>query len=345
MKKDITLKKKKKKYCAVGGQALIEGVMMMGQKGAAVSLRKPDGTLNTTMKSFVRARDKHKWLGLPFIRGMVNLVESQVFGFKCMTQSAESAFEDIDESGEKTKFDIWLEEKLGDKMMGAITTIGTVLGIGLAFIIFAWLPTWLFGALNNMTGGELDGFKALFEGLLRVAIFVGYMFAMSRLPDIRRVFMYHGAEHKTIFCYEAKKDLTVENVRRQSRLHPRCGTSFIFLTIALSIAVSALVLFFFPGLKDHNGLWIAVKLIMLPLIVSVGYELIQLAGRYQNVFTHALILPGLWMQKLTTVEPEDAMIEVAITALKAAEGLLPPEEITVEEPIPEEINMRILPEL
>jgi uncharacterized protein YqhQ len=338
--------KPKTKYAAVGGQALIEGVMMMGKAGAAISLRKPDGSIATRMKPFQRAREKHKWLGLPFIRGIVNLIESQVFGYKCMMESAEAATEGVADEGESQgKLDAWLEKHLGEKLISVVGAIALVLGFALAFGLFAWMPTWLFSMLDESVAVDLHTWKALFEGLLRVALFVAYLFAVSRTKDIRRVFMYHGAEHKTIFCLEAGKDLTVENVRRQGRFHPRCGTSFIFLTITLSIAVSALVLFFFPWLKDYDALWICVKLLLLPLIVAVGYELIQLAGKHQNAFTHVLILPGLWMQRLTTVEPDDGMIEVAIKALKAAEGMLPPEELEEDEPAPEEIPLHVVPEL
>ncbi|MDR3344068.1 MAG: DUF1385 domain-containing protein [Oscillospiraceae bacterium] len=337
---------KKKQYAAVGGQALIEGVMMMGKAGAAISIRKPDGAISTRMKPFRRAKDKHKWMGLPFIRGIVNLVESQVFGYKCMMESAEAAAQDITEDEPEGKLDAWLDKHLGEKLMGAVGAIALVVGLALAFALFAWLPTWLFGTINAAASDGLSVWKALFEGLLRVIIFVAYMFAVSRTKDIHRVFMYHGAEHKTIFCLESGADLTVANVRRQGRFHPRCGTSFIFLTIALSIAVSALVLFFFPWLKDFNALWICTKILLLPLIIAVGYELIQLAGKHQNVFTHAMILPGLWMQRLTTAEPDDGMIEVAIKALQAAEGTLPPEELEAEpEPEPEELNLQVVPEL
>jgi uncharacterized protein YqhQ len=339
--------KEKKQYAAVGGQALIEGIMMMGKAGAALSLRRADGSITTRMKPFVRARDKHKWLGWPFIRGIVNLIESQVFGYKCMMESMEATTDDLIAEADEPegKLDAWLEKHLGEKLVAAVGSIALVLGLALAFVLFAWLPTQLFSWINAAAAPDLTSWKALFEGVLRVAIFVGYMFVVSRTKDIHRVFQYHGAEHKTIFCLEAGKNLTVANVRRQGRFHPRCGTSFIFLTIMLSIAVGAIVLTVFPWLSSYNALWIATKIALLPIIMGVGYELIQLAGRYQNWFTHALILPGLWMQRLTTAEPDDSMIEVAIQALKAAEGLLPPELIEADPPKLEEIQLQVVPEL
>jgi uncharacterized protein YqhQ len=331
---------------AVGGQALIEGVMMMGSHGAAISLRKNDGSISTRMKPFKRAKDKHRWLGFPFVRGIVNLVESQVFGYKCMMESAESATEGlVDEDEPASKLDLWIEKHLGEKLMAVVGAVGLVLGIAVAFALFAWLPTWLFGVVNAHFGGSWGMWKAPFEGLLRIIIFVLYMFAVSRTKDIHRVFMYHGAEHKSIFCYESGVELSVANVRRQSRFHPRCGTSFIFLTILLSIAISAIVLFIFPQLKDHNALWLCVKILLLPFIASIGYELIQLAGKHPNIITRAVVAPGLWMQRLTTAEPEDGMIEVAIKALQAAEGVLPPEELEEEPAPPAEIQLQVVPEL
>jgi len=319
------MSKQKTKYAPVGGQALMEGVMMTGPSGTAMALRLQDGSIQTEMKEFKRLKNKYKILGIPFLRGIVNMVETQVFGCKCLMESAEKTtldFED-DDTENMSKLDKWLTEHLGPKMMAVIGGISAVLGIVMAFGLFLWLPSFLFDSLNHVVPVELLPYKALAEGLLRVALFVGYMALVARMKEIRRVFMYHGAEHKSIFCYEAQEELTVENVRKQKRFHPRCGTSFIFVTILLSIFVSVLISTLFPVLREPNMrlVWMLVKLLMLPFILGTGYECIMLAGKYQNWFTRVLTAPGIWMQRITTAEPDDEMIEVAIEALKAALGM------------------------
>ena len=327
----------------VGGEALMEGIMMRGPKGAAVSLRLADGSIETGLKKSTLPSEKYKFLGWPLIRGPVSLVYSMVFGYKCMMESAEKATEDMMDSGEvesESKLDRWLEAHFGPKMMAAITFVGTLLGIGLAVVLFIMLPTYAFKGINFLAGARLDSWKALIEGGIRIVIFVGYMFAMSQIPDIRRVFQYHGAEHKSIFCYEYGLPLTVENVRAQSRFHPRCGTSFMFLMILLGMILSAVLLLLFPTLKDHNGLWFLVKVLQFPVIMAVGYEFIRFAGRHlKNPIVRAISFPGLAMQRITTKEPSDDIIEVGIEALKAAlgrpfEARIPAkkEEETVDDP-------------
>ena len=312
------MSKQKSNYVAVGGQALMEGIMMKGPEGTAMSLRLPDGSIETTMKDFVSVRKKYKILNIPVIRGVVSFVESMIFGYKLLMESAEKTTLDMEEENE-SKLDKWITEHFGPKMMAVIGGISAVLGIGLAFLLFMWLPSFVFDLVNDkLAGGAILGWRAVFEGLIRVVIFVIYMYAVSKMKDIHRVYMYHGAEHKTIFAFEHGKELTVENIRGEKRCHPRCGTSFIFVTILLSILVSSIVAVLFPDLTKVRLVWVAVKLLIMPLIMGIGFEFIQLAGKYPNKFTQLLSAPGLLMQRITTAEPDDAVIEVAIEAMKAA---------------------------
>ncbi len=308
---------KQTKYVAVGGQALMEGIMMKGPKGTAVSLRLPDGTIETEMKDIVSVRKKYKILNLPIVRGVVSFIESMITGYKLLMESAEKTSLDFEEESE-SKLDKWVSDHFGPKMMAVVGFISAVLGIGIAFLLFMWLPSFLFDVINDkLLGGQISAFRTIFEGIVRVVIFVFYMSLTSKMKEIKRVYMYHGAEHKTIFCFEHGKELTVENIKEELRFHPRCGTSFIFVTIILSILISSVVAVLFPALTQTRMIWIAVKLLMLPLIMGVGFEFIQLAGKYPNKFTRFLSAPGLLMQRITTVEPTDDIIEVAIEAMKA----------------------------
>lgn len=317
-KETYLMSKKKCNYVAVGGQALMEGIMMKGPEGTAMSLRLPDGTIETTMKDFVSVRKKYKIFNIPVVRGVVSFIESMIFGYKLLMESAEKTTLDMEEESE-SKLDKWITEHFGPKMMAVIGAISAVLGIGLAFLLFMWLPSFAFDLVNDkLAGGAISDFRAIFEGLIRVVIFVIYMYAVSKMKEIHRVYMYHGAEHKTIFAFEHGKELTVENIRGEKRCHPRCGTSFIFVTILLSIIISSVVSVAFPSLTEIRALWIVVKLLMMPLIMGIGFEFIQLAGKYPNKFTRLLSAPGLLMQRITTAEPDDAIIEVAIEAMKAA---------------------------
>lgn len=323
--------KEKIKYSGVGGEALIEGIMMKGPYGAAMACRMPDGTIDLTRKEFKSVTDKFKILKKPFIRGPVNFVEQMLFGYKCMMESAEKTAFDTNDMNEEemSKFDKWLSDHFGPKMMAVIGAVAMVLGFGLAFLIFFYIPTLVTDLINDhIANGNLDRFRPLIEGVMRMIIFVVYMWAVSQMSDIKRVFKYHGAEHKSIFCVEHGLELTVENVRKQSRFHPRCGTSFIFITIILSIVVSSLVVVIAPEIRDIRWLWIVVKILLLPLIMSIGYECIRIAGKHDNAFTRALSAPGLMMQRITTKEPEDDIIEVGIAAIKAV--INPPEETNNE---------------
>ncbi len=304
---------------SVGGQALIEGIMMQGPKGAAMSVRLPDGSIDTEEKEFRHIRDKIKFLGFPIIRGCVNFVESMIFGYKCLMESAEkSGLEDIENSEEnQSKLDRWLSKHLSKKVMSAITGIASVLGVLLAFALFFFLPSKITDFFNNIASGALTNFRALIEGVMRMLIFIAYIALVSLMKDIKRTFMYHGAEHKTIFCYEHGLELTVENVRKQSRFHPRCGTSFMFVMIIISVIISSIISVAFPNLRNNIAVWMVVKLLILPLVMGFGYEFIKYAGRHDNLLVKILSAPGLWMQRLTTKEPDDSMIEVGIAAFKA----------------------------
>ncbi len=315
------MKKEKSMHrTSVGGQALIEGIMMRGPKGAAVAVRVPDGSIDVDFKEVTSIAKKYKILGLPVIRGVVSFIESLVFGYKCLMYSAEkSGMEDLDSDEENmSKLDKWLTEHWSEKAMGVLSGVASVLGVLIAFGLFIWLPTFLVNLINNnTTSADLTNYRALLEGVMRIIIFIGYMAAVSLMKDIRRVFMYHGAEHKTIFCYEHGLELSVDNVKTQSRFHPRCGTSFMFVMIILSVLVSSVISILFPGLRDVTAIWMLVKLLILPFVMGLGYEFIKYAGRHDNLPVKILSAPGLLMQRLTTKEPDSEMIEVAIAAFTA----------------------------
>lgn len=307
----------KKHKTSVGGQALIEGIMMRGPKGAAMSVRLPNGTIETEYKDVKPWREKNKFFSLPLVRGIVGFVESLVTGYGYLMESAEKSTQGLENPPEEelSKFDKWIEKHFGEKMMNIVGVISAVLGFGLAFFLFMWLPSFV---VDKVTFGKLLEFHPLFEGIIRIIIFVLYMLAVSHMKDIHRVFMYHGAEHKSIFCYENGLELTVENVRKQSRFHPRCGTSFMFVMILLSILLSSALVLIFPNLADINRMiWILIKLLIMPLVMGIGYEFIKYAGKHDNLLVKILSAPGLWMQRITTKEPTDDIIEVGIEAIKA----------------------------
>lgn len=289
----------------IGGQALIEGVMMRGIEKASMAVRLPSGEIDLEVWPLKKATIFNK---IPIIRGVVNFVQSMVSGYKCLSKSAEKAGLD-DEEYEMSKFEQWLSDKLGDKLMSVFTVIGLVLGVILAIGLFMFLPMLAVQGLELLI--PLGPWKTLIEGLIKIAVFVVYLALTARMDMMKRVYGYHGAEHKTIFCYEAGLPLTVENVRKQRRFHPRCGTSFIVIVLILSILVFSTV--------TWDVLWIRMllKISLLPVVAGVAYELIKLAGRYDNVVTRILSAPGLWLQNLTTVEPDDGQIEVAIAAMEA----------------------------
>ena len=295
-----------------GGQALIEGIMMRGPKKQAVVVRKPDGELEIQEKELKFIKDKHPVLGWPLIRGVVNFCDSMYNGVTALMFSAQFAA-DGEEEEEPSKFEAWLENRLGsDKAAAFFTTLAVVLGVGMSIGLFFLLPTLLGTAVTLIDDSML--LRNLAESLLKIAIFVAYLALCSRMGEMRRVFSYHGAEHKTIFCYEAGLPLTVENVRKQPRHHPRCGTSFLFMVIAISILVSTVVFAIWP--VSNPILRFLAHLIMLPLIVGISYEFNRWAGRHDGPVTRILTAPGLWLQNFTTFEPDDSMMEVGIKALE-----------------------------
>lgn len=301
-----------------GGQALIEGIMMRGPKKQAAVVRRPDGELEIRQEELKLLRDRCPIVGVPLIRGVFNFVGSVVAGMRTLMWSA-SFFPEGGAEEEPSKFEAWLEKHLGSEKMTALAvTLAAVLGIGFSVVLFFFLPTLLGGAVSLVTDSMLA--RNLAESLLKIAIFIVYLALVSRMRDIRRVFQYHGAEHKTIFCYEAGLPLTVENVRIQPRHHPRCGTSFLFVVIIVSILVSTVVFSLWP--VYHVLLRFLAHLLMLPLIVGVSYEFNRWVGRHDNALSRILSAPGLWMQNFTTFEPDDGMIEVGIRALE----LVLPEE-------------------
>ena len=298
---------------SIGGQALIEGILMRGPEKQAIVCRRSDGTLVTKVEELTLIKAKHPWMGLPLIRGVVNFLDSMIHGVRALTWSAEQQPDDA--RGEPDKLDEWISRHFsGETAEKLIVYVAVALGIALSVGLFALLPTFLAGLLNRLI--PLGALRGLCEGLTRLAVFLVYLRLVNAMPDMKRVWMYHGAEHKTIFCYEAGLPLTVENARVQSRFHPRCGPSFLFIVIFISILVFSLIRT--EGTLARMGL----HLILLPVVVSVSYEVIKWAGRHDNALTAAVSAPGKALQHLTTAEPDDSMLEVAIEALK----LVLPEE-------------------
>ena len=314
------------KYTSIGGQALIEGIMMKNpQKKTALAVRKPDKTIDISFINDKSIKDKYPILKLPIIRGLVTYIETMIQGYKAMMKSADiSGFTDIEEENDKPK-----DPKKESAVTAVIMTIGSVLGIARAVILFLGVPRYAVAGLEWLIGSPFSKVvRSGIEQLIKLAVLVAYMWGVSFMKDIRRVFSYHGAEHKTIFCYEAGLELTVENVKKQKRFHPRCGTSFLILMILVSMIVSTVVQMIFPTVYDIAWLWIIAKVLMLPVICGLGYEVLKICGKYDNILTRIISAPGVWMQHITTKEPDDDMIEVAIAALKACDEI---EDNTQEE--------------
>ncbi len=312
----------------IGGQALIEGIMMRGPKLDAIVTRDKEGIHVETKPR--KIRPKNSVLSLPLIRGAVNFIDSQIAGVKALMRSADLSPEETQE--EPSKLDRWLEEKLGDKkFQNLLVGTAVALGLGMSILLFFLLPNFIGSLFDRWV--ESNILRNLIEGAVRIGIFLVYMLLISRMGEMKRVFSYHGAEHKTIRCYEAGLPLTIENVRMQTRMHPRCGTSFLFVVLILSIlvfsAASSVLLAIVPQLEAMRGSFIyslimlAFKLLLLPLVVSVSYEVNRLVGRYDNWLTRILTAPGMWFQNFTTNEPDDDMIEVGIASLQA---VLPEDE-------------------
>lgn len=315
------------KITSIGGQALLEGIMMRGPETTAMAVRHTSGEI--IVEEFeTKGKDRNKLCKLPFVRGIFNMYDSLTFGYKCLMRSAElSGLEEEEEKQkqekEKQKKKPKNPEKENKIFEKLLMPIATVLAVIIALGLFMYLPTLVFDWIAKISPGIsgmtlADGgrpyvyylIKAAISGGLRIIIFIGYVWATSLMKDIRRTYMYHGAEHKTIFCYEAGLPLTVENVRVQKRLHPRCGTSFLILTLIVGIIVGMFIHI------DNALLYTVVKLLVFPIVIGIGYELIKLAGRKNNLLTRIISAPGMWLQKITTREPDDGMIECAIRAME-----------------------------
>lgn len=350
----------------IGGQALIEGVMMRGLYKTAMACRLPNGKIDLEQWEIKNGNNTPWYRKIPFLRGIFNFIITLAEGFKCMSKSADKAMDfeeedfpygymsfekiddkdietdykinydgeiwqayepfsedtqDISEYGEDiyfqlwreepSGFELWLDEHLGDKIMPVIMAFSSIFGIVAAMALFIYLPALCVKGLEHLFTVNMF-VKNIIEGVIKIAIFVGYLYATSLMKDMKRTYMYHGAEHKTIACYEAGLPLTVENVRKQIRFHPRCGTSFIFLVLFISIFVNSL--FQIPW--DSALQRMLFHLLILPIVVGISYEFIKLAGKYDNLFTKIISAPGLWIQRITTKEPQDGMIECAILAMK-----------------------------
>ena len=296
-----------------GGQALIEGILMQGPSKRAIVVRKPDKTLEVRVESNV---GRPAFWKIPFFRGIYTFVMSMYTGVKALMYSAEVSGTEEEEDEEPGKFEQWLSRHVSDeKLMSIMLMISVLMGVGMSLLLFIFLPSFLVGIVNHVVPGGIGLWAmGVLEGVLKAVIFVLYLFLCSKMKDIHRVFCYHGAEHKTIFCYEKGLPLTVENVRKQPRHHPRCGTSFLFVVIILSIILS--VALFTPLEISNVWLRMVLHILLLPVIMGVTYEFNRYVGAHDNLFCRVLRAPGLWMQNFTTFEPDDSMIEVGIRALQ-----------------------------
>ena len=300
---------------SIGGQALSEGVMMRGPEKQAIVVRDQEGNLVEKVEDLKFIKDRYPILGWPLVRGTVNFLASMVNGVKALMYSAD--FYPEEEATQPSKFELWLEKHLSSKKLEqAIVMLAVVLGVGLSVFLFMVLPTFLTGGILHFFPGFPMWGRNLVEGILKIIIFMIYLIGCSRQKDIYRVFQYHGAEHKTIFCYEAGLPLTVENVRIQTRHHPRCGTSFLFVVIFVSIIFSSIVF----GIWPITNVWLRtlIHLLLLPLVVGITYEFNRWVGRHvqDSGLARVLTAPGMWLQNFTTNEPDDGMIEVAIRSLE-----------------------------
>lgn len=298
------MEKNEKQACAiktsVGGQALIEGIMMKGPFQSAMAVRKPNGEID------VSTWETKKLTGIrtvPFIRGTFNFIDTLIKGYDCLMKSAEISGQEE----EPDKFEIWLNKTFGKAAGGVFSFIVTVLAVVISVGLFFGLPAFITG----LFAGTIENKVALsaIEGVVKIGIFLLYIIGVSKMSDVKRTFMYHGAEHKTIFCYEQGLELTVENIRKQKRFHPRCGTSFLLIVLVVSILISSVITW------DNMLIRVALKILMLPITVGISYEIIKFAGRHDNWLTRIISAPGLWLQNFTTQEPDDSMIEVAIAAV------------------------------
>ena len=286
---------------SVGGQALIEGIMMKGPAAYCVAVRTPQGGIKTQITQTKQSR----WSKIPLVRGVFNFADSLITGYKCLSYSTEIAIPEDDEP--VSKLEQWIQKKFGDKGTGVLVGFSAILGGSLAIVLFTILPTVITSFIARFL--PIGNIIAVVEGVLKILMFILYLALISRMKDIARMFAYHGAEHKTIACYEAGEELTVENVMKYTRFHPRCGTSFMLIVLVVSIIVSSFISW------ESTLARVVMKLVLLPLVMGISYEVIRFAGRHENALTKIISAPGLWMQRLTTNEPDGSMIEVAIAAV------------------------------
>lgn len=308
-------KEKNPRLGVVGGQAVLEGVMMRHGKRYSVAVRRESGEITVSNGEHTPLRKRYKLLNIPILRGAINMVESLILSFNTLELSAKQFGLEAGSEEEMSRFERWIDKHFGDKILNVVMVLSMILGLGLGVGLFLFLPSFVTGLLDTYVfKGGMGWWRNLAEGLIKILIFIVYLALVSLMKDIRRTFEYHGAEHKTIFCYEAGEELTPENVKKYGRFHPRCGTSFMFVAILISVLVSSL-----PFITwDNIALRFVTKLALLPLIVGLSFEFIMLAGKHDNAVTRLLSFPGLLMQRLTTKEPDEQQIEVAIHALMSS---------------------------
>lgn len=298
------MERNEKQSCAiktsVGGQALLEGIMMKGPFKSAMAVRKPNGEIDLSVWDTKKLTGIRK---VPFVRGIFNFVDTLIQGYDCLMKSAEISGQEE----EPDKFELWLDKTFGKAAGSVFSTIVTVLALVLAIGLFFGVPALVTGLISDFITSKVA--LSAIEGVIKIGLFLVYVIGVSQMKDIKRTFMYHGAEHKTIFCYEQGLDLTVENVRMQKRFHPRCGTSFLLIVLVVSILVSSVITW------ENLLIRVLLKVLMLPITVGISYEIIKFAGRHDNWFTKIISAPGLWLQNFTTQEPDDSMIEIAIAAV------------------------------
>lgn len=296
------MNRKSKYKTRIGGQALIEGIMMRGVDQVSMSVRLNDGSIDN--EHWNAKSSNSLWFKLPIIRGIINFIDTLILGQKCLIKSAEKVSDEQDEDFENSKKS---ETKTANNPIKIVSVVSIILGIALALFLFMFLPTYAIDLLSNYI--PIDSYKVILEGGVKILLFVGYLACISRIKDIKRVFEYHGAEHKAISCYEDYQELTIENVKKYSRFHPRCGTSFILIVLVISIIGFSFISW------DNLFIRTLLKILLLPVIVGIGYEFIKIIGRYDNWFTKLVSYPGIFLQRFTTREPDHDQIEVAINAL------------------------------
>ena len=296
----------RKKYSAVGGQALIEGIMMKGKEKIAIAVRKQDGEIELKTEEIPKI-EKSILVKIPILRGSVALISSMIVGIKALSYSAEF-YAEVDEDYEVKGIEKWLNDKFGDKADTVMVVFSMIFALIMAFLLFGMLPSFIIGFLRSTSLNPV--ILSLFEGIVKISMFLGYVAIISRMKDVRRVFEYHGAEHKTIHCLESGEELTVENVKKFTTLHPRCGTSFLLIVFIVSIIIFTFI--------SWNNILIRVllKAVLLPLVAGISYEIIRWSGKNEGVLVNIISYPGLMVQKLTTKEPDEKQIEVALVALK-----------------------------